>query len=309
MRIFVLLIASIMFFFFNPSKNTTPILGCFESRSISYRTFKKIMHIPQIYIPLSAFYKFPKGEWYINPNTNLFEILILIHTAKPIETIKKITIIEGMNSKQVLEQINNSPFLIGDDITQLEEAEIFPDTYHFKSGATKQQVLNMMRRHMNKITEKLWQTRRPDFPLSKEEWLILASIVQKEGKYKNDMEKIASCFLLRLKKKMRLQSDACVLYGLGIEKRTKVYHKELLIMTDYNTYRFAHLPKTPISMPGLDALESSLHAHIDGASLYFYTHHWLDKHGKLHYKILFAKTLDEHIKNKWYCRKHLRNAS
>ena len=66
-----------------------------------------------------------------------------------------------------------------------------------------------------KIVDSAWNTRAPDLPLKNTlELLVLASIVEKEAGNEQDKEKVASVFLNRLKKKMRLQSDPTVVYGL-----------------------------------------------------------------------------------------------
>lgn len=304
MRVIVFAIFGVFLFFFQPGKNSKPVVESFETPALVYKTFRHISYTPKLHA-LSAFiYKFPSQLWKIPEHACFFDLLIMFSTQKPINIDKKITFIEGSTSKEVLEQINSNEFLTGPAIKSLLEASIFPDTYNFKIGTNKSAIIELAKKNMSTKITQLWQKRPPNFPLTQNEWIIFASIIQKEGKFKSDMQLIADCFMLRLKKRIRLQSDACVLYGLGISNRENVYYKDLKIKTPFNTYQNSHLPPTPICAPGLDALEAALFANPEKAHLFFYTAYIFNpKINSFEYKVFFANNLKDHINNKNHCRK------
>ena len=79
---------------------------------------------------------------------------------------------------------------------------------------------------------------------------------------------IAGVFVRRLQRRMRLQSDPTVIYGLGDAYRNNITRRHLDAKTPYNTYTISGLPPTPIALPGRDAIEAVLHP-ADGDALYF----------------------------------------
>jgi peptidoglycan lytic transglycosylase G len=84
---------------------------------------------------------------------------------------------------------------------------------------------------------------------------------------------------------MRLQTDPTVIYGLGEAYDGNIHKKDLLADTPWNTYTRDGLPPTPISMPGLGALQAAVQpAHSDW--LYF-----VARGDGTHQ---FSRTLEEH---------------
>ena len=121
--------------------------------------------------------------------------------------------------------------------------------------------------------------------------LIMASIIEKETSVDNERAQVASVFVNRLRKGMRLQTDPTVIYALteGKEELKRLLtRKDLLVDSSYNTYRYAGLPPTPICNPG----EASLYAaaHPDDTDYLYFVANGKGGHN-------FAKTLREHNKN------------
>ena len=115
-----------------------------------------------------------------------------------------------------------------------------------------------MQREQNKILDFAWNKRATDLPLkSAFELLILASIVEKEAGNEEDKRKVASVFLNRLKRKMRLQSDPTVVYSLTKGKDTlnrELTKSDLKIRSPFNTYKIDGLPPSPICNPSKSSI-------------------------------------------------------
>ena len=119
-------------------------------------------------------------------------------------------------------------------------------------------LLMKMKDEQKKIVDSAWNTRAPDLPLKNTlELLVLASIVEKEAGNEQDKKKVASVFLNRLKKKMRLQSDPTVVYSLtggeGSLDR-ELTRRDLKINSPFNTYRISGLPPKPICNPSKSSI-------------------------------------------------------
>ena len=131
-----------------------------------------------------------------------------------------------------------------------------PDTYNFKFGYSRTKLLEKMKKAQENLIDSIWEKKSNNFILkNKNELLILASIVQKEAKNFNDSRLVASVFINRLKKKMKLQSDVTLAYGYNVSGN-KITKKMLRSAHPYNTYYHHGLPPTPISYPGKIALNS-----------------------------------------------------
>ncbi len=193
------------------------------------------------------------------------------------------TIVEGWNFREMLRYVQDNPALTG-TLEGIEAAEImerlgypgihpegrfFPDTYHFPKGTTDIEFLQRAYRTMERHLEEEWQNREEGLPLKNaEEALILASIVEKETGVADERGQIAGVFIRRLNRKMRLQTDPTVIYGMGENFDGNIRRKDLRTDTPYNTYTRDGLPPTPIAMPGLDAIRAVLHPK-EGKALYF----------------------------------------
>lgn len=137
------------------------------------------------------------------------------------------------------------------------EGWLFPDTYRFAPGITEADLLKRAHGAMKKRLEAAWEAREPGLPLkSPYEALILASIVEKETGAPAERPLVASVFVNRLRKGMRLQTDPTVIYGIGEKFDGNIRKRDLTTDTPYNTYTRDGLPPTPIAMPGAASLQA-----------------------------------------------------
>ena len=140
---------------------------------------------------------------------------------------------------------------------------------------------------LNKVLEEEWANREENLPLeSPYEALILASIVEKGTAVASERPLIAGVFLSRLIKRMRLQTDPTVIYGMGDSYDGNIRRSDLTTDTPYNTYTRAGLPPTPISLVGREAINAVLHPE-ETKALYFVARGTDGTHQ-------FSETLEQH---------------
>lgn len=193
------------------------------------------------------------------------------------------TLVEGWNSHEVLQALHANdavnatmsdedwPALmesLGAEVMH-PEGMFLPETYRFPRDTTDRDLLAQAYALMQEILAEEWQERSSDSPVqSAYEALILASIVEKETARADERPKIAGVFARRLAKRMRLQTDPTVIYGIGSAFDGNLTRKHLTTDTPYNTYTRHGLPPTPIAMPGRAAINAALNPE-DGTELYF----------------------------------------
>lgn len=174
-----------------------------------------------------------------------------------------VTIVEGTTFAEVRRALGDLPD-IGHDTAQLSDAELlekigavekrpegllFPDTYFFATGSSDLALLRRAYRSLHQRLDAAWARRSPDLPLaSPYEALILASIVEKETGQTRDRPLVASVFVNRLRRGMRLQTDPTVIYGLGPRFDGNLRRRDLDADSPYNTYVLEGLPPTPIAL-------------------------------------------------------------
>ena len=193
------------------------------------------------------------GEYLIPKNSTILDIQNLFHDGKTIT--RSFTLIEGTTALDLKQKLLDNKYMSG-KIDDLAEGIYKPDTYNFKHGFPRKKMLERMMVAQENILNNIWRKKSKLFVLkNKNELLTLASIIQKEAKNLNDSRLIASVFINRLEKKMKLQSDVTLAYGFKINGN-KITKKMLKSNHPYNTYYHYGLPPTPISYPGKNALRS-----------------------------------------------------
>ncbi len=268
------------------------------SRDFEERGWIRHKEYLRIYAKLNELIDIKAGEYALSKDLGVVDLLKNFVLGKVI--LHQITLIEGWNIKQTIAAIRQNDKLkktlsdtsVEDIMPALgypelhPEGQFLPDTYTFSRNTTDRDLLKTAHIALQDVLNKGWQQRAENLPLKTPyEALILASIVEKETGVAEERPLIAGVFTTRLRKKMKLQTDPTVIYGMGDSFNGNIKRKHLLQDTPYNTYTRKGLTPTPISMPGQAAIQAVLHPREEGY-LYF-----VAKGDGSHY---FSKTLKEH---------------
>ncbi len=232
------------------------------------------------------------GEYEIRAGASMRDIMELLKSGKSV--LYSLTIPEGLTVSQALKRIAEHEELVGDMPTEAPpEGMLVTDTQRFARGTTRAEIVEKMVRDQKRLVESIWARRQQDLPINNiDEFVTLASIVEKETGRADERTRVAGVFINRLRKGMRLQSDPTIVYGLfggeGKPADRPIYQSDIDKPTPYNTYVIDGLPPTPIANPGRAALEAVANP-SQTDELYFVA----DGTGGH----VFAATLEEHNEN------------
>jgi UPF0755 protein len=222
------------------------------------------------------------GEYYIKPGMSAASLLDNITRGKGIRQ-HNVRLVEGWRFKDIMQYLNKDPNLRHDlkglsphqimekldDSKKNPEGLIFPDTYSFAWGSSELDILKKGYQKMHQVMSQLWPTRAKGLPYKKPyQALIIASMIEREVQAASERAKVAAVIFLRMKKRMRLQIDATVLYGLNKSYGSVITRSDLKTKTPYNTYTRYGLPPTPIAMPSEASIIAALHPG-HGDALYY----------------------------------------
>ena len=208
------------------------------------------------------------------------------------DTRYRIAMAEGTTSWQVVEALKAMDALDGEVPELPPEGSLAPDSYEFFPGTQRATVLAQMQEIQAERVAEVWAKRRAGLPIeTPEEMVTLASIIEKETAVPDERGQVASVFVNRLNRGMRLQTDPTVIYGVtsgqGVLGRG-LRQSELRRATPWNTYVIPALPPTPIANPGLASLEAAVAP--DETEYVFFVADGTGGHA-------FAETLDAHNRN------------
>jgi UPF0755 protein len=199
------------------------------------------------------------GEYAVDPRDSLRTIIERIESGRMLQF--PVTVPEGLTSAMIVEIVQQHPHLAGEITETPGEGTLLPETYMAPRNADRADLIARMRADQQALIEDLWPKRQADLPFDTiEEALILASIVEKETGVALERPLVASVFVNRLRRGMRLESDPTIIYGLtqGRPLGRGIRRSEIDRTTPYNTYRIDGLPPTPIANPGRDAIAAVL---------------------------------------------------
>jgi UPF0755 protein len=241
-------------------------------------------------VVLGATEKLKAGEYVFEKGASMSDVLETIISGKSIQ--HSVTMAEGLTTQQIVQRLNDSEVLSGPVPRVPPEGSLLPETYRVTRGTTREQVLQRMTAAHKRLVDEIWARRAPDLPIKDiNEFITLASIVEKETAIASERTRVAGVFVNRLNKKMRLQSDPTIIYGIVGGKGSlgrSLTRADVDQATPYNTYTINGLPPGPIANPGRASLEAVANPSRTN-DLYFVA----DGSGGH----VFAETYDQHLKN------------
>lgn len=226
------------------------------------------------------------GEYEFFSPVSMKDVLKKIHLGE-IKGIR-ITIPEGWTNAEIADLlagfklVDREKFI---DLSRNEEGFLFPDTYYFYKGMSEQDIIGLMKGQFSSVVLPLFSQKNDEVNLGLKECVILASIVEKEVNNYDEKRLIASVFLNRLRKKIKLESCVTVMYAIGRHK-SSLSNKDLGVNSPYNTYLHHGLPPGPICNPGKSSL-SSVFNPAESEFLFF-----VSRHDGTHE---FSRTSQEHL--------------
>lgn len=238
------------------------------------------------------------GEYALS--ASMAPIQIMEKLVKGAVELYKLTVPEGLNIYQIADRVAQAGF--AQDYSFIEaatdadlarqnsinaktfEGYLFPETYYFPKKVSSEKIISTMVKRFWNVFNSSWKERAEQLGFSIHQIVTLASIIEKETGAPFERPVISSVFHNRLKKKMRLESDPTVIYGLkNFDGNLKRTHLET--PTPYNTYKIKGLPVGPIANPGTKSLEAALYP-ADTQYIYF-----VSKKNKTHQ---FSTNLKDH---------------
>ena len=235
--------------------------------------------------------KIKAGEYEFTAQMSLWQVIQKLARGEIL--VRKITIPEGWTAKQIIEALNQNPFLTGTVAAFPAEGTLMPDTYTFTRGDARDAIIARMQKAMSDFIFQHWPARAPDYFLkSPEDWIKLASIVEAETPKQDERARIAGVYMNRLEKPMQLQADPTVIYGLDAGRGPlgrPLTLDDLKTPTAYNTYMNEGLPPTPINNPSRASLLAALKP--EKHNYYFFVANGKGGH-------IFATTFEEHKQNR-----------
>lgn len=224
---------------------------------------EKIINYPKIFNFIAKIYAISgrylkSGEYSFTEKITPIQVLNVLVSGKSV--IHKITILEGETIHSVIDKLRNQEILVGEIDDNFTEGFLMPSTYFYSFGDSRPKLLTQMKQQMSDALDKLMPLLSKDSPLkTRLDVLTLASIVEKEALLDYEKPIIASVFLNRLNKNMKLQADPTTIYAItmGKSKFTRPITKsDLQTSSAYNTYYTHGLPPSPIACPGIKAIEA-----------------------------------------------------
>lgn len=248
--------------------------------------------------------EFKAGTYQLSPTEPLSAIADKILSGDVVKL--SFTIREGWSIQQMAEYFEKKEFFsaadfilasknipysdypwLPEDIPHLE-GFLFPNTYKIiADNITPEKVIRQMLGLFEEVALPVYQEGKTETDLNLQEWVNLASIVEKEAVISSERGIIAGVFNNRLQQGMLLGADPTVEYGLGIRqtKEKPLTIRQVETPSPYNTYLNVGLPPTPIASPGLASLKAAIYPE-ETEYLYF-----MARYDGTH---IFSRTLAEH---------------
>lgn len=281
-------------FVINPGETVTDVANELEEKGIIRSAMAFKMSAKDL-----EFNSANVGDFIVSASMTHQEI---INALKGGSTDVRVTLLEGWRVEQIAKELNEKLKIDEKEFiaaAKKDEGYLFPDTYFFHPDASIETIISTMRNNFDRKYTAELQNKIKSQGLTPEEGVILASMVEREGRSEKVRTEVAGVLLNRLSMGMKLDIDATVQYAKDTQKLKngtleKFWEPVLIadyqgVSSPYNTYTNNGLPPGPIANPSLMSLTAV--ANADPNSPYVYYFH--DAEGNSYY----AKTLEEHNAN------------
>lgn len=238
------------------------------------------------------------GEYEFTTKMNMIKIVSILKKGKV--KLHEVTIPEGFTIKEIALLLEKNRFVKAEDFIKTSRSEevskiyeipvnnlegyLFPDTYYFVKGMTPNEIIDIMVKRFKSVTSG-FEIQAEKLGFRFYDIVIFASIIEKEAGVDEEKPLISAVFHNRLKEGQNLESCSTVIYAIG-KKKKKLYDKDVLINSVYNTYKFPGLPPNPICNPGTNSIVSA----INPANVSY--RYFVNIGNKRHH---FSATYKEHI--------------
>jgi UPF0755 protein len=211
------------------------------------------------------------GTYPLRPGTPMGEVLVLLRRGTP--EVRLIRVPPGIWLSELEPQFSDVLGITPDSLTGAAadsallarvgtsgatiEGYLYPTNYYVRVGSTALEVLHQMVDSFEAHWQPGWDARLDSIDMTRNDAVILASIIEGEGPHDDDRALVSSVYSNRLNNGFRLQADPTVVYAL--HKRRRLYNKDYGLASDYNTYRVAGLPPAPINQPSTACIAAALY--------------------------------------------------
>lgn len=210
------------------------------------------------------------GTYEFTPNRPVLRVLKTLTSGR--EALRRLVIPEGLRLSEVADDVSRQLGIPAQEFTAAAhdtalarragavegslEGYLYPSTYLVRHGVTAPEIVRMMVDEFEARWQPSWNAQLDQLHMTRPDIVTLASIIEGEVRYDPDRPYVSSVYHNRIARHMRLQADPTVIYALG--RRRRLYEKDYLTRSRYNTYLIDGLPPTPIGQPSQASIYAAL---------------------------------------------------
>ena len=240
----------------------------------------------RLYLRFKGSESFQAGQYTLRENMAMGDVKATLEDG-PAISYTRVTVPPGLTAAEIPDAVAKNPQFSAErfaevmasgeirskyqpDDVVLMEGVLFPETYSVDESEDEADLLQRMVSTFDQTADELgYATAAEQVGIDPYKAIIVASLIEDEGKVPEDLPKIARVIYNRIDEGMLLQIDATVIYALGERRENgQVLYEDLEVDSPYNTYKYPGLPPTPIAAPARAALDAALHP-ADGPWLYY----------------------------------------
>jgi len=218
--------------------------------------------------------KVKAGKYKIQDGMSLYHLVKMLRSGKQVpvnlvitklrtkeDLAKKIATLFETDSLQAINFLNNNDSLQQFDVdSNTVMTDVIPDTYTYTWNTSMKNIFKKLHEQEQKFWNRQRLQKAERLQLTPKQVYTLASIVEEETNKMEDKGKIASVYMNRLKKGMKLAADPTVKFAMKDFGLKRIYEKYLQFPSPYNTYLNTGLPPGPICTPSVKTIDAVLDA-------------------------------------------------